>query len=172
MIANSFRFVAKLNDTMKRIKTRDDYDLRIFKQIRRHLFDRRMNRLIKRLKKKYRFVYSKLIDETITIISNIENLRKMIKRFLDIQNFLSINKFIFEKQNDVHERRIEINEKNRKRFFVVQNNMNTHTIIVNDYEIACAKFNIDFVNFLIFEQYVEQIEFETQLKFHQIVVFD
>ena len=172
LIANSSRFVAKLNDTMKRIKTRDDYDLRIFKQTRRHLFDRRMNRLIKRLKKKYRFVYSKLIDKTITIISSIENLREMIKRSLDIQNFLSVNKFIFEKQNDVHERRIEINEKNRKRFFAIQNNMNTHTVIVNDYEIACAKLNIDFVNLLIFEQYVEQIEFETQLKSHQVVAFD
>ena len=172
MFDNSFRLIAKLDDDIERNRIRFDYDLRILKNFRRHLSDHKMNRIVKRLKTRYRLMYSKLADETITIISSNEDFKEMIQRSLDQENSLLIDKFIQEKQNDAHEHRIETNAKDRARFFKMQEFMNIHTTIANDYETACKRLNLNFDKFLIFDQYFEQIEFEIELKSHQIVTFD
>ena len=169
---NSFRFIAKFDDDIERSRIKFDYDLKTLKNSRRYLSDHRMNRIVKRLKTRYRLMYSKLIDEIITIISSNEDFKKMIQRSFDQENSLLIDKFIQEKQNDAHEHRIKTNAKNRAKFFKMQEFMNIYTTIANDYEIACKKLNLNFDKFFIFDQYFEQIEFEIELKNHQIVTFD
>ena len=169
---NPPRPVAELDDAIERSKARSDYDLRTLKQTRRHLSDRRMDRLMKRLKEKYRLVYPKLADGATTIVPSTEDFQEMIKRSLGAEDLLPVNKFISEEQNDAHERRIETSEENRDRFFAMQKSMNTHTVITNDYGTACERLNLDPANFLVPGQYTGQTGPQAQLKPHQVVALD
>ena len=67
-------------------------DLRILKNDERQLDDKRLIRIVQRLKFKYRLIHSKLIDDKITIVFFIDELKQMIKSFMKLIDVLSMNR--------------------------------------------------------------------------------
>ena len=166
------QFINELNDSVERERARAKYDLRILKNFRSTLILKKLLRIVNRLKDKYRLIYLELIDEIIIIISSIENLKTMTTQSLKKTNVLFMNKFVQKKQNDFNDRRIEISMKKKKRFFQIQENMNTYIAYVNDYDVVCQRFMLNSFKSLMFDQHVEQTSFSTKLKSHQVVALD
>ena len=169
---HSPRLTTKLNDDIERGRARTRFDLRTLKNNRRLLNDRRMKRIIKHLNQRYHLIHPDFFERFKIIVLNTKKLKKMTKHFLRKSNAFSIDKFIQQKQNDVHEHRIETSAKDREKFFVIQKSMNAHTALVNDYDLICERLKFDFIKFLISDQYADQTKSKTKLKFHQIVTVD
>ena len=136
------------------------------------LNDKRMERIIKRLDGRCRLIYSDLPDDATTIVPSTEDLKNMMNHSLGKANALPIDKFIQEEQNDANGRRIETSAKNRDKFFKVQENMNTHTTIANDYGTTCERLKLIPKKPLMPGQLPGQTGPETELKPHQVVALD
>lgn len=170
--SHSLQIVIELNDKIERDRARFEYDLRTFKNTRRHFINKKMNRIIKRLNTRYRLIYSEFLENATTIISFIENFKIMIKNSFEKKNVLFVDKFIAEKQNDANDRKSESSIENREKIFKIQKSLNRHIVIANDYNLTCQKFNFHFQKSFMFNQYIEQSKSTSEFKFHQVVEFD
>ena len=138
----------------------------------RKLSEKRLARIVQRLESRYRLIHPELTDGRTTIVPFTDELKQMIKSFMGLVDVLSMDRFLQEEQSDDKGSRIETSAEERDRFFRMQESLNTHIVMADDYGVACARMRLNSVRLLVSGQYIGQTDSLKELKSHQVVVMD
>ena len=172
-LTEKFRNSLILDDRIERDRAKSDCDMRSLKNSRQQLSAKRLNRVVKRLKKKYRLIYLELSKGATIIVRFIRNIDRMTTKSLKSIRFsLSFDIFVNEERDDAARKRIELFTKKRTRFFQIHEHMNIHFAFEFDYESACVALDLDSTKSLMLDQHKSQSQFIflKTLKSHQVTV--